>query len=310
VVCHFPDLKIETWGTRRYSRLYHALLIAYWGRWSGRYLSMFATFTDDSGTSREHKMAVACGILLPALQLKRFESEWHIFLHKEGIPDFHSSECLARNQHSAFANWDDERVRRTFARVRQITFKYSIKGFCIGIHKQDYDEVLQPNMKSAVGESHYTWAVSSVLGLAEDWASSRGVPMEYVFDNADKPIKREIEDAIEYSDILFPGRFAGHYSFRKRAEVPALQAVDLFAWSCFQGFRAARFNNQLKAIAAESRDAYVHAKNGDWSVIQSLTREGLEKWVNENRDNPRTQEIIAFKQKLKESKKPKAKTGG
>lgn len=252
-------------------------------------------------------MAVACGILLPTLQLKRFEPEWNAFLHSEGIPDFHSSVCLARNSHSAFANWDDERVRRTFARVRQITFKYSIKGFCIGIHKEDYDEVLPLEMKTAVGESHYTWAVSSVLGLAEDWASSRGVPMEYVFDNADKPIKREIEDAIEFSDTLFPGRFAGHYQFRNPKEVPALQAVDLFAWTCFQAFRKARFKHPLHPIAAESRESYLGAKGDEWSIIQSLTREGLEKWVKENRNNPRTKEIIAFKQKAEQARRPKPK---
>jgi Protein of unknown function (DUF3800) len=268
---------------------------------------MFTTYIDDSGTSPEHKIAVACGILLPARQIKRFEFEWNNFLQKEGIPDFHSSECLARNQHSAFANWDDEHVRRTFARVRQITFKYSITGFCIGIHKQDYDEVLPPDMKAAVGESHYTWAVSSVLALAEDWASERGVPMGYVFDNAGKPIKREIDDAIEVSDALFPGRFAGHYQFRNRKDVPALQAVDHFAWTCFQGFRHARFNHPLHPMAAESREAYLRAKNDEWSIIQSLNREGLEKWVNENRNNPRTQEIIALKQKLKEARQPKRK---
>jgi hypothetical protein len=201
-------------------------------------------------------------------------------------------------------------VCRVFARVRQITFKYSIRGFCIGIQKQDYDEVLPPDMKAAVGESHYTWAVSSVLGLAEDWASNRGVPMEYVFDNADKPIKREIENAIKFSDTIYPDRFASHYQFRSRKDVPVLQAVDLFAWTCFQAFRKARFNHPMYPIAAESREVYLRAKNAEWSIIQSLNREGLEKWVNENRNNPRTQEIIAFKEKLKEARRPKPKSSG
>ena len=46
-------------------------------------------------------------------------------------------------------------------------------------------------MRKRVG-SYYTWALSSVLGLAYDWATTRNVPMEYVFDNADKDIKREM----------------------------------------------------------------------------------------------------------------------
>ncbi len=270
---------------------------------------MFTTYIDDSGTSPEHKMAVACGILMPVFRLKDFESEWNAFLQKEDVPDFHSSVCLARNQDSAFANWDDERVRRVFARVRQITFKYSIKGFCIGIHKQDYDEVILPDMKAAVGESHYTWAVSSILGLAGDWADSRGLPMKYIFDDADKPIKREIKDVMEICNTLYPGRFVDNYQFGTRTKFLALQAADHFAWTCFQAFRKARFSHPLHLIAEESREAYLRAKSNQWSVIQSLTRSGLEKWVSENRNNPRTQEIITLKQKLREARRPKRKSG-
>jgi Protein of unknown function (DUF3800) len=217
--------------------------------WQTKHLAVFTVYIDDSGSSPEQKMAVACAIILPTLQLNHFDSAWNKFLQREGIPDFHSSACLARNQHSPFANWDDDRVQRVFAEVRRITFKYSIKGFCIGIHKQDYDEVLSADMKLAVGESHYTWAVSSILGLAGDWASERKVPMNYVFDTAGKPVKREIEDAIAFSDaFVSPGHFAGHYQFCMRKEVPPLQAVDLFAWTCFQGFRAARFKHPIASI--------------------------------------------------------------
>jgi hypothetical protein len=270
---------------------------------------MYTIFIDDSGTAPEHKVANACGIVFPSIQIQRFESEWNTFLAKEGITDFHSSECLARNQHSEFAKWDDERVRRVFARVRQITFKYSIRGFCIGVHKQDYDDLLALDMKLAVGESHYTWAVSSVLGHAQHLPANRNLPMEYVFDTAGKSIKREIEAALEFADsFLYPGHFSGHYSFRSRKEVPALQCVDLFAWTCFQQFRRARFNHPVHPTAQESNEAYEKAKDAEWRVVESLNREGIEKWVRENQDNPRTKEIIEFKKKLKEEKGPKNRT--
>ena len=268
---------------------------------------MFTIFIDDSGTAPEHKMTVAAGIVVPARQLQRLEAEWDAFLAKEQIQDFHASECLARNQHSAFASWDDSRVRRVFARVRQITFKYSVKGFCIGIHKRDYDEALTAEMKSAVGESHYTWAVSSVLGLADDWARAINAPMDYVFDNAEKSVKREIELALEFAETMYPGRFAGHYSFRSRKDVPSLQAVDLFAWTCYRQFLRARFGNPVNPIAAESDEAYAKAQNHEWRIVQSLDREGLERWVTENRENPRTQEIIEFRNKQATRKQGKGK---
>jgi hypothetical protein len=272
--------------------------------------NVFTIYIDDSGTSPEHKMAIAAGIIIPAIQIARFDSEWNEFLDREGISDFHSSICLARNHKSEFANWDEEHVRKVFARVRRITFKYSVKGFCIGIHKQDYEDVLPADMKAAVGHSYYTWAVSSLLGLAHDWAEKRSVPIEYVFDEENKNIKREIEDSIAFSEKIYGDRFSGHYSFRKRREVPCLQAVDHFAWACYQGFRESRFQHPLKPLAAESIAAYLRAKDAEWREIQSLNREGLEKWVAEMRNNPRTKEILEFKKKRKEARQPKPKSGG
>lgn len=268
---------------------------------------MFTIYIDDSGTSPEQKVAIAAGIIIPRIQIARFDDEWSKFLEREYISNFHSSICLARNHKSEFANWDDQRVRKVFARVRQLTFKYSVKGFCIGIHKQDYEDVLPADMKAAVGRSYYTWAVSSVLGLAYDWAAKRSVPIEYVFDEENKNIKCEIEDALAFSEKIYGDHFLGHYSFRMRRDIPSLQAVDHFAWACYQGFRRSRTQHPLKPIATESIEAYLTAKGGRWREIQSLNREGLEKWVAEMRNNPRTQEILEFKKKRKETRQPKPK---
>lgn len=263
---------------------------------------MFTIYIDDSGTAPEQRMAVAAGIVVPAARIPKLESEWNAFLKKEHIPEFHTSECLARNQHSPFAAWDDQRVRRVFALVRQLTIRFSVKGFCIGIHKQDYDEVLTVDMKDAIGDSHYAWALSSVIGHAEDFSKEHKASMTYVFDNAGKVLRREVTDALEFMETKEPGRFSGNWMFGKRSEIPALQAVDLFAWTCFQQFRRARFGTPIRAIADETNLGYEKGRRGTWRTVQSLSREGLEKWVAENRDNPRTQEIIEFKKKLRETK--------
>jgi len=267
---------------------------------------MFTVYIDDSGSSPEHKIAIASAIIIPAKQLVPFEREWNGFLQKESIPDFHSSKCLARNSHSAFADWGEDRVKRVFARVRQITLKYSVQAFCIAIHKQDYSEVMPEDMRKRVG-SYYTWAVSSVLGLAYDWSNKRSVQMEYVFDEADKPVKREINEAMEYSEGIYPGHFLGHYAFRFRRDIPGLQAADLFAWSCYQAARHTRFNDTIHPLAQESWEAYRSAGDGDWAEIQSLNRQGIENWVKEKYLSPEDLEINKFKEKLKEARKPKPK---
>ena len=290
--------------SQQYSLTKHFLLSAYGPRWNNRYLAMFTIFIDDSGSSPEHKWAVASGIIFPALQMERLEGEWNTFLAKEGISEFHSSECLARNQHSDFAQWDESRVQRVFARVRQITFKYSVKAFGIGIYKTDYDEVMPEDMRKRVG-SYYTWALSSVLGLTYDWSVKRSVPMEYVLDEADKAVKREISDAMEYSEGIYPGHFAGHYSFRRRKDVPALQAADLFAWTCYQQGRRARLKHSIHPLAQENWAAYAKQDDKKWCLFQSLNRQVIEDWIKKTYLGPEDKQIQEFKDKLKEARRPK-----
>jgi hypothetical protein len=268
---------------------------------------MFTTFIDDSGSAPEHKMAIAAGIVVPTARIAKLESEWKRLLSEERFSDFHSSECAARNQHSDFANWSDETVQRVFRRVSHLAIRFAVKGFCIGIHKDDYDEVLTPNMKAAVGNSHYTWALSSLLGLALDFATAQKTSMHYVFDNCGKVQREEIVSALEFSERVYPGSFTGHYLFGNRKDMPALQMVDLFAWTCFQMFRHARFQQPVLGIAFEMDEGFAQGRKGEWRIIQSLSREGLEKWVAEKASNPRTQEIIAFKQQRKEARRSKPK---
>jgi hypothetical protein len=272
---------------------------------------MFTIYIDDSGSSPEQKVVVASGMILPVKRLEAFDAEWNKFLKKEGITEFHTSVCLAHNLHSEFAGWDDARVKRVFARVRQITFKYFIRAFCIAIYKKDYNEVMPKDMRERVG-SYYTWAASSVLGSAYDWAVHRAVPvpMEYVFDTADKQVKREIDDAMECSENLYSGHFMGHYSFRKRSEVPALQAVNLFAWTCFQKGRLARAMQPIHPFAEENWEAYGSAREGEWCRVESLNRLGIENWVKKTYMSPEDLRVKKWKEELREARKPKPKKSG
>lgn len=260
---------------------------------------MLTIYIDDSGTSPAQRIAVAAGIVIPSARIPRFESEWNRFLERERIPEFHASECLAKNQHSPFASWDDRRVRRVLFTVRQLTIRFSVKAFCTGVHKQDYDDVLTADMKSAVGNSHYSWAVSSVIGHAEDFSKKHNEPITYVFDNADKLIRKEVTEAMEFMNSKEKGRFSGNWIFGKRRYIPGLQAVDLFAWTCYQKFRQARFGAPIRPIAEELNLDYQEGRDGQWRIVESLSRDGIEKWVAENRSNSRTQEIIEFKKNMK-----------
>lgn len=125
---------------------------------------MHSAYIDDSGTAPDQLVAIAAALIIPAYQLPRLESEWSTFLLKHGIPEFHTSECVARNPKSAFASWDDDRVKKVLARVRQIIRKYAVQSFAVSVDKATYDEVIPNHLRNAIGKSHYTLAFDGVGG--------------------------------------------------------------------------------------------------------------------------------------------------
>jgi hypothetical protein len=268
---------------------------------------VFSIYIDDSGSAPEHRFAIAAGIVFPAKRIDAFEREWNTLLGKEGVRELHASVCVAHNPHSDFADWDNDRSERVLLRAQQIIFKYSVKAFSIGIHKQDYDDVIPEEMRLSVSESHYVWALSSVLGLSYDWASTHSASMEYVFDTASKEEKRDIQEAIDYSDAIYPGHFSGHYSFRSRKEVPGLQAVDLYAWVNYQAACHTRFDTPIKPIAEKLWFPFLLRNEKKWCTIQSLNREGLEMWVKKTHGSPEDLRLRDYKQQRREARMPKPK---
>jgi hypothetical protein len=269
---------------------------------------VFSIYIDDSGSAPEQKFAIAAGIVFPAKRLEAFEREWNALLEKEGIQELHASECVAHNAHSDFADWDDDCSERVLLRAQQIIFKYSVKAFSIGIHKQDYNEAVPKEMWLSVSQSHYVWALSSVLGLSYDWATSHSTPMEYVFDNASKAEKRDIQEAIDYSETIYSGHFAGHYSFRSRKEVSGLQAADLYAWVNYQVACDTRFGIPIKPAAEKLWFPFIFRNQKNWCTIQSLSREGIEMWVKKTHGSPEDLRLREYKQKRQEERMPKRKT--
>lgn len=268
---------------------------------------MFLIYIDDSGSAPANRFAIAAGIIFPGKRIEAFDREWNAFLGKEGIQELHASECVAHNPHSDFAGWDDNRSERALLRAQEITLKYSVKAFSIGINKQDYDELVPKEMWSSVGESHYVWALSSVLGMSYDWSSSHSAPMEYVLDNTSKEEKRDIEEALDYSENIYSGHFSGHYSFRSRKEVPGLQAVDLYAWVNYQAACQTRFGIPMKPVAEKLWFPYLLKNDKTWCDIQSLNREGVKRWVDKTYGSPEDLRLREFKQQRKEARKPKPK---
>ncbi len=265
-------------------------------KWEEVTLAMFRAHIDDSGTSRNEKVAVASCVLIPGHRLEYFHRQWDEFMKQEGITHLHATSCVAHSQDSEFKDWDDDRSKRVMRRARRLTFDHSIKGFSCFITKADYDACLTPELREAVGQHHYSWAVSSLLGLCYDWSVEHArVPIEYVFDTADKHVRLEIEDALEYSEFLYPGAFAGRYAFRKKTEYLGLQAADSLAWTSYQGMRNKLYGDAIREVAIEGWQDYQSAQERLWFRGNIQPREDLEKWVAVAKDHPKTKQVIEWK---------------
>jgi hypothetical protein len=131
--------------------------------------------------------------------------------------------------------------------------------------------------------------------------------MEYVFDSASKEEKRDIEEAVDYSESIYPSHFSEHYSFQSRKEVPGLQAADLYAWVNYQAACRTRFDTPIKPIAEKLWPHFVSRNDEKWCTIQSLNRIGLEMWVKKAYGSPEDLQLREYKQKKREARMPKPK---
>lgn len=295
------------------------MLNVYGHRWREVQLVMvntrFTSYIDDSGTSPDHRVATATALVIPGARLNALEGEWLRLKTKEGLTTFHTSECLARNRKSEFANWEDGKPERVLKRVRQIGKKYGAIAFSYAVNKSHYDTLVHEELKSHVG-GHYTWTIRHIIAALDKWAAitKMSEPFEYVFDWIDPKSQREARDEIntvmaQVEDASGnTGRYA-NYSFRRRPDVIGLQCVDALAWTCYQQALFAHFNVPLKNIALESWKDYVAYCKGEWLGAFFMTREQLADWAErEEKDGRSLERFKAWEAKHPKKKSQKART--
>jgi Protein of unknown function (DUF3800) len=262
-----------------FSSTLHYLLSILGSRWKDVHLAVFTVYIDDSGTDPRQHVAIASGLIIPSMRIPSLDREWDAFLKKVGIgkKGFHTSECVARNPKSDFVGWSDEKVKDVLARIRQMTFKYSVQAQSMAVEKKTFDDVIPVELRNFGGKYHYSWAVDHMGGFVHRWAEERGVNVEYIFDMAGKNEQAEITEVMEHAEALNPGNFLGHYAFRNRADIPALQCADLFAWTCYQQALLKFRNKPLPPFAETCWDDF--SRRGDWCGAWTVFEPQLKQWV-------------------------------
>ncbi|MGA8430381.1 MAG: hypothetical protein WB729_11215 [Candidatus Sulfotelmatobacter sp.] len=253
--------------------------------------SSFVRYNGLRGTDPKQKVAIATGLIVPALRTAALEREWNTFKDNEQFKSFHTSPCLAGNEKEGFGDWDEPKKLRVLRRVRTIAKKYGVKAFSLAINKIDYEEIMPQEFRELAGRFHYTWAIRNLISLLDGWAISRGVETSYEYlyhwmdPRAQKQPRQEIETVMAQAEegVKQKGikRTYVNYSFRNDEELPALQCVDAVGWACYQYSLKVFAKTPLSEIAAESfHDFYRFTSHQDeWLIAVSIERDKLKDWV-------------------------------
>jgi Protein of unknown function (DUF3800) len=270
----------------------HYLLSILGARWDKVRLAMVTVFIDDSGTDPGQKVAIASGLIVESRRIVDLDrevtdlGEAEGFIAENGIPDFHTSECVAGNSKSYFAGWDENKKGRVCGQMRRIGKKYGVNACSIAIDSNLYDELVPIGspLRDRGGAFHYTWAVRQLVRNLEDWsdAQSHQMPLEYVFDWMDKgKRKSEIEKVMAAAELSKPGFYQGQYGFRCRATNPALQCADILAWTCYRYSLWKLVGTPLRPIAEEGFEDFSRytPMGAEWLLAIVQTRRQLQDWV-------------------------------
>jgi hypothetical protein len=101
-------------------------------------------YIDDSGTSPRNEVAVAAGWIAPLQQWRKFEGDWKKAKQVAGdeFDCFHMSGCVYIERGTEFESWSYPKKQRVIRRLREIIKRRATKGFCLGVRKKDYDELV------------------------------------------------------------------------------------------------------------------------------------------------------------------------
>jgi hypothetical protein len=251
------------------------------------------------------------------------EDEWSTLKAKEGFTDFHTSVFVARNPKVEFANWDDAKQERVFARVRQITKKYVAQVFCVAVNKIDYEQVVSDELRTFSGKYHYTWAMRFVLTLAQLWRMHGKIaePYEFIFDWMERkdPARKEIDTVMEQAEemaVLERGVHGDYknYTFRDRKTLAGLQCADLIAWTNYQIALKAFRKTPLHPFAKIAWDDFARMPSRsipgihntvEWNFAITVERPQLQDWINKEVADGRS--LTRFREFEEKKKALKAK---
>jgi hypothetical protein len=256
------------------------------------YVAALNLYLDDSGTGPTQNLAGAAGWVAQMRTWDFFARDW------EKIKNIESNKfnCMYMTDFvggwKEFKNWGDlPKKSRLTAKLRGIIKKRALKGFALGVVKDDFDAIVPAALRAQGFENHYTFAIRRVLGMIHEWRKEQRLEdktVEYFFDWMDQHDRRrqEIEEVFDRAKGS-PEAFEKYgidgsgdsVHFRDRCKVVPLQAADMLAWSVYSVTVGEFSGKPPHQIAKESfKDFYGHRKH---KFLEGgyMNKTHLAKWV-------------------------------
>ncbi len=201
---------------------------------------MFSSYFDAS-QDKGHRILTLGGFVSTLKKWERFEIEWKAILEKHGITYFHMTD-FASSQ-GEFSEWKGQTEKRRvfFARLVQCIKKNTNKGFCTSLLLADYATVDREYSLSENYGPPYSFCGLASLGLLQNWARNKGLPVSKVsvfVEDGDEGVG-EFRDRAKQQDC--------EVTRLSKSKAHALAAGDLVAWKA----RTAFHNGMFRAVSSQ-----------------------------------------------------------
>jgi len=261
---------------------------------------MYEVYWDDSGTDPQSPIAIAACYISTKSGWDTFVEAFDEIRWSEGFETFHMVDFAAFHNKTKkpFCDWDHVKRKRVYERIAKAINDNKRTGMGIAIPKAAFDNLVPQTpewLHWRFGKYHYTFAVRSLMGLIKAWRKYYGVtlPMQYFFDNENRPDAREEIDMM-WRDVETRQQWADWYgieyedghSFQSKSVFKPLQAADILAW---------QMNNHMRNVVMAGKDD-IKDCHPNFRILR-LDQDMNLGWINEDQLRTLVEKEIAHREK-------------
>jgi hypothetical protein len=261
---------------------------------------MYEVYWGDSGTDPQSPIAIAACYISTKSGWEAFVEKFDEIRRTEEFDTFHMVDFAASHDKSKkpFCDWDHVKRKRVYENIAKAINENKRTGMGVAIPKAAFDKLVPRTpewLRWRFGKYHYTFAVRFLMGLIKNWRQYYGVtlPMQYVFDNENRPEAREeidlmwrdLETRQHWTD-WYGVESADGYSFRSKADFKPLQAADILAW---------QMNSHMRNVVMAGKDDLKDCHR-NFRILR-LDQEMRLGWINEDQLRTLIEKEIAYREK-------------